>query len=87
MGTFLALRSLGEPFLTWEITEKTLRYLGALKTLGNPLQVSTKLPPPADPRLADINVLVTVVAWDSHALLELGAPPLWDRIHSAGEQL
>ncbi len=85
MGTFLALGSLGEPFLTPSITERTLEYLDALKTLGNPLQVSTKFTLPMDARLAGVNVLITVVAWDSYKSLEPAAPPPCDRLDSAAE--
>jgi len=84
-GTFLALGSLGEPFLTPQIAERTLEYLSALRGLGNPLQVSTKLTLPPDDRLAGVNVLVTVVAWESYRPLEPAAPPPWDRLDSAAE--
>ncbi|MDK2465221.1 MAG: hypothetical protein QI223_10695 [Candidatus Korarchaeota archaeon] len=81
----MALGSLGEPFLTPKIAERTLEYLSALKALGNPLQVSTKLKLPLDDRLAGVNVLVTVVAWESYRFLEPAAPPPWDRLNSAAE--
>ncbi len=81
----MALGSLGEPFLTPKIAQRTLEYLSALKALGNPLQVSTKLKLPLDDRLAGVNVLVTVVAWESYRSLEPAAPPPWDRLNSAAE--
>ena len=87
MGTFLALGSLGEPFLNPEVAQKTLSYISALKKLGNPIQVSTKFAPPPDSRLAGVNVLITVVVWDSYKLLEPNAPPPWDRVSAAGELL
>ena len=87
MGTFIAIGSLGEPFLNAEVTEKTLSYIDALKKLGNPIQISTKFVPPPDPRLADVNVLITVVAWESYRLIEPRAPPPWDRISAAGALL
>ncbi|RLE83060.1 MAG: radical SAM protein [Thermoprotei archaeon] len=42
-GTYLAYGSITEPFLTKEITSKTIEYISATaKFLGNPMQISTK---------------------------------------------
>ncbi len=61
-GTFLAFGSLGEPFLPGLVTEKTLEFMSAVKTvLGNPMQVSTKSVVPESSILNGVSVLITVV--------------------------
>lgn len=83
MGVFLAIGSLGEPFLPGEVLEKTVDFISSLKTLENPIQVSTKCLIPENPVLRGINVLVTVVTMSRHMQIERGAPSPIDRMENA----
>ncbi len=84
-GTMLALGSVTEPFLP-ETRERALEYISTLRrTLGNPVQVSTKAGleeehaealANADP---EISVLVTIVTLSLHPKLEPAAPPPEER--------
>ncbi|RLG49423.1 MAG: radical SAM protein [Thermoproteota archaeon] len=83
IGVFLAIGSLGEPFLAGKVLKKTIDFISSLKTLGNPIQVSTKCLMPEDPVLKGINVLVTVVTLNNYKQLESGAPSPIERMENA----
>jgi len=83
MGVFLAIGSLGEPFLAGKVLKRTIDFISSLRTLGNPIQVSTKCLMPEDPMLKGINVLVTVVTINKHKQLERGAPSPIERMENA----
>jgi len=84
-GTLVAVGSVTEPFLP-QTKELALGYMKAVATyLGNPLQVSTKMPPP--PELAEVqvglDVLVSVT--DLAGKLEPRAPSPLERLRAGAE--
>jgi len=84
-GTLVAVGSVTEPFLP-QTRELALGYMKAIATyLGNPLQVSTKMPPP--PELAEVqgglDVLISVT--DLSGKLEPRAPPPLERLRAGAE--
>ncbi len=74
--TFLAIGSITEPFLP-EIMRKTLEFSREIAKLGNPVQISTKLPNVGAERLLEIlpNISFLVSISDSRGDLEPLAPP------------
>ena len=83
MGVFLAIGSLGEPFLPGKVLKKSIDFISSLKSLGNPIQISTKCSIPLAPMLKDINVLVTVVTLKKHRQIEKGVPSPIERMNNA----
>jgi DNA repair photolyase len=84
-GTLVAVGSVTEPFLP-QTRELALGYMKAIAAyLGNPLQVSTKMPPP--PELAEVqgglDVLISVT--DLSGKLEPRAPPPLERLRAGAE--
>ncbi len=83
MGVFLAIGSLSEPLLPGRVLKKTIDFILSLKTLGNPIQISTKCLIPENPAFRGINVLVTVVTLEKYKQIEKGAPSPLERMESA----
>ena len=86
-GTLVAVGSVTEPFLP-ETKELAVGYMKAVAAyLGNPIQVSTKMPPPAE--LAEVqkglDVLISVT--DLSGRLEPKAPSPADRLRAGAELL
>jgi DNA repair photolyase len=84
-GTLVAVGSVTEPFLP-QTRELALGYMKAIAAyLSNPLQVSTKMPPP--PELAEVqgglDVLISVT--DLLGKLEPRAPPPLERLRAGAE--
>lgn len=84
-GTLVAVGSVTEPFLP-QTRELSLGYMKAIAAyLGNPLQVSTKMPPP--PELAEVQVGLDVLisVTDLSGKLEPRAPPPLERLRAGAE--
>ncbi|CCC80992.1 conserved hypothetical protein [Thermoproteus tenax Kra 1] len=82
-GTLVAVGSVTEPFLP-ETRGLALGYIAAIaESLGNPIQVSTKYPPPAELARYSADVLISVT--DAEGRLEPRAPKPVERIKGAEE--
>jgi DNA repair photolyase len=84
-GSLIAVGSVTEPFLP-ETRELALGYVKSIATyLGNPIQISTKMPPPYE--LAEVqrglDVLISVT--DAAGKLEPRAPPSLERLKAGAE--
>ncbi|MEM1597722.1 MAG: radical SAM protein [Pyrobaculum sp.] len=82
-GSLIAVGSVTEPFLP-ETRELALGYIKAFyEHLGNPIQVSTKMPPPPDLVNYGVDVLISVT--DLSGRLEPKAPPPIERLRAGAE--
>jgi len=86
-GTFLAFGSIADPF-NKKVTYKTLEYLNAISTLGNPCQFSTKAHIDEDlaAKLTNIKTsispLITIITIEKAEQLEPKAPSVEERLET-----
>lgn len=92
-GTYLAFGSITEPFLSKEITSKTIDYLlSAARLLGNPMQISTKSNVSSEVvsnikraiKGASLSVLVTILTLNEEKskIIEPRVPPPEKRLET-----
>jgi len=84
-GTLIAVGSVTEPFLP-ETKDLALSYMKAVAAyLGNPIQVSTKMPPPPELAGVQVGLDVLISVTDLTGRLEPKAPPPIERLRAGAD--